>query len=372
MDTKISLLSDKPVRSPVLLLTYNRPAHTARVWAALREARPLRLWLSQDGPKTESAPDREKCSLVREIISAVDWPCEVRQFYREENAGCGTVVSSAIEWFLDEAGEGIILEDDVLPTPTFFRFCEKALESYRNEKDIASISGFTCLPMRIQGALSLSDDGEPILNAYLSKYFSMWGWATWRDRWEGYALNPDGDLLAKFHNLIPGISKNSLQEISHRNVLSSLQSVDTWDFQFEFHSWLHGRRHLVPTSNLTRNIGFDEEATHTKHESIFSNTDVICHDCVALPPSPFHEPDLDDFCHYLRIQDSRIVDTLLEENDLLRKTCEERLELIEFLHHEAGRLRELNDKLDIPLPSDKPATPLPSAFVNRVRRLLRF
>ena len=369
----MSLLSEEPVSAPVLLMAYNRPDHTARVWAAMREARPRRLWLSQDGPKPNDSSDREKCSRVREIIEEVDWPCEVQRFYREDNAGCGKAVSSAIGWFLDEAGEGIILEDDVLPNLTFFRFCELALEFYRDESDIATVSGFTALPPRLQETLSRSGEGEPLLNVYLSKHFSMWGWATWRDRWEGYVLNPEEKRLAEFERLIPEISRNSLQEISHRKVLESLQYIDTWDFQFEFHSWLHGRKHLAPTSSLTSNIGYDEEATHTKHESVYSDTDVTPHDHVVLTRPVVQEPDLDDICLNIRIADNRIVETILEENEMLRTTCEERLELIDSLHREANLMRSQKKKrARTPRPKKKTITHSPPSFSDRLRRFFRF
>ncbi len=371
METKISLLSEEPVQSPVLLMAYNRPDHIARVWSAVRESRPRRLWLAQDGPRPNDASDREKCSRVREIIEDVDWPCEVHRFYREENAGCGEAVSSAIDWFLDEADEGIILEDDVLPTRTFFRFCEVALEFYRNEADVATVAGFSPLPPRLQETLSRSGEGEPVLNVYLSQHFNMWGWATWRDRWEGYILHPDETRLAEFDRLIPAISRNPLQEISHRKVLESLQSVDTWDFQFEFHSWLHGRRHIAPTSSLTSNIGFDKEATHTRHESVFSDTNATPHDHVVLARPAVHEPDLDDICHYLRIEDSRIVETILEENEMLRTTCEERLNLIDSLHREANQMRTQKKKRSKTPRRTKPSAPPPSSYKDRLRRFFR-
>lgn len=181
----IPMASDSPALSPVLLLTFNRPSHTARVWQVIRAMRPRQLWLSQDGPRPYFPTDRERCQQVREIIENVDWPCEVHRLYRDENAGCGVAVSSAIEWFLEEAGEGIILEDDTVPDLSFFPYCETLLEQYRDDQRIASISGFCYLPERIQRALNQSGKDDRGVSIYLTRHFHMWGWATWRDRWTG-------------------------------------------------------------------------------------------------------------------------------------------------------------------------------------------
>ena len=260
---KTELQMNDSVDTPVLLIAFNRPGATAEVMAVLRAVRPRRLWLAQDGARGHELADKEKCAAVREILESVDWECDVKRLYREENVGCGVAVSEAISWFLADAGEGIILEDDTLPSRSFFPFCAAMLERCRDDDRVASISGDCFLPERMQDGLTAEAGGA--LGAYRSKYFNMWGWATWSDRWEGYSLKLDDRSAEDWDAVIERVHGATLEASVWRAILMALRSeiLDTWDFQFAFHSWARGRGHGVPTANLVTNLGFDSEATHT-------------------------------------------------------------------------------------------------------------
>src|SRR5262245_55441705 len=102
---------------PILLLVFNRPETTSRVFQAIRAVRPNKLYVAADGPRSDRAGEAERCVEVRRIATAVDWPCEMRTLFREENLGCRRAVSGAITWFFEQEEAGIILEDDCLPHP---------------------------------------------------------------------------------------------------------------------------------------------------------------------------------------------------------------------------------------------------------------
>ncbi len=132
-----------PLGTAVLFVVFNRPEPTARVFEAIRKARPPRLYVAADGPRDGREGEAEKVEAVRRIATNVDWPCEVKTLLRERNFGCRNAVSSAISWFFDNEEQGIILEDDCLPSQSFFWFCENLLDRYRCDTRIWQISGTT-------------------------------------------------------------------------------------------------------------------------------------------------------------------------------------------------------------------------------------
>ena len=109
------------------------------MFEAIRKAKPPRLYVAADGPR--ALGEREKCEQVRRIATQVDWDCDVKNFFRDKNLGCRVAVSSAIDWFFENEEEGIILEDDCLPSQSFFWFCEELLERYRLDMRIMAVSG---------------------------------------------------------------------------------------------------------------------------------------------------------------------------------------------------------------------------------------
>jgi len=168
-----------PPITPVLFLIFNRPNTTQKVFNAIRQAKPKQLFVAADGPRKGKEGEKEKYEQAREIIEQVDWNCEVRTLFREKNLGCKIAASSAIDWFFENVDEGIILEDDCLPSQSFFRFCQELLEYYRDDTRIMMISGNNFQFGKVRGEGSY----------YFSKYAHVWGWATWRRAWKHYDVN---------------------------------------------------------------------------------------------------------------------------------------------------------------------------------------
>ncbi|MEM9015372.1 MAG: nucleotide-diphospho-sugar transferase [Verrucomicrobiota bacterium] len=326
----VSLQSDAPVDAPVLFLTFNRPEQTAKVWEAIRCVKPRRLWISQDGPREDRPEDADACRAVREILEEVDWPCEVRRLYREENLGCGKAVSEALGWFLEEAGEGIILEDDIVPSPVFFRYCEALLERFRDDKSIGSIGGYSALPLKLQKALSRGEEGRPLINLYRGNGFSPWGWATWRDRLEGYALEPSQSRLEAWEEMVEARSGFPLRDFLTKRILKALRdgAADTWDYQLSFHFEENERFMISPMNNLVQNIGFGEGATHTKESSGSAGLMIHEIDQIGLPESIPPEPEIDQIAYAIGALNRSELESVTEEIRMLRETCEDRLERI--------------------------------------------
>lgn len=240
---------------PVLLLIFNRPDLTERVFARIREAAPRLLYVAADGPRADRLGEDAICRETREIVAKVDWDCEVFYLYRVENLGCKQAVSSAITWFFDNVESGIILEDDCLPDPSFFNFCSELLERYQDDARIGIVSGANFQSKTLRAKASHS--------YYFSNYAHIWGWATWRRVWSHYDANLvrwSGDLEAHA-NEIPIPRVRATLTTWMRNAQTG--ETDTWDYQLL--NLLISRRQfaVIPWVNLVTNIGFDERATHT-------------------------------------------------------------------------------------------------------------
>lgn len=239
---------------PILFLIFNRPETTKRVFKAIREVRPSRLFIAADGPRKDRMGEKEKCEETREITEKIDWPCKVERLYRESNLGCRKAVSEAISWFFGNVEEGIILEDDCLPDPSFFNYCETLLKRYRGNSQVVHISG-----NNFQNGVHR---GEKMASYYFSKYPHIWGWATWRRAWKKYSFGID--LNSKRFKKIER-EMNFWERIYWRSVFMSVKLgvLDTWDYQWVYTCWVNRGLAIVPNSNLVLNIGFDKSATHS-------------------------------------------------------------------------------------------------------------
>lgn len=252
------------LKTPVAFIVFNRPEQTRRVFAEIAKAKPPILLLIGDGPRVNRVGEAEKVMLTRQLISKVNWECEVLTNFSEINLGCKRRVSSGIDWVFSSVGEAIFLEDDCLPDPTFFRFCEEMLEYYRDDQRVGMISGDNFLNKRI----TIND------SYYFSRYFHIWGWASWRNRWvKDYDVSmKDWPNICEKSSLSKSIgyqvSDHYWQKIFDRVYQGK---IDTWDFQWTWANWKNQRVSIMPKENLISNIGFGQEATHTRRLSPLAN-----------------------------------------------------------------------------------------------------
>ena len=245
-----------PTRSAVLFLVFNRPDTTRQVFEAIRQAQPRRLYVAADGPRVGRVVEAGLCAEVRNAATRVDWPCEVKTLFRPDNLGCREAVSSAISWFFGQEDEGIVLEDDCLPDPSFFRFCDELLERYRDEPQVMCVSGVTFI----------SKVWEPAESYYFSRYVHIWGWASWRRAWRHYDVQMTRWRTGETPDLLQRVLPRSAQARDHWQQLFDRVStghIDTWDFQWVHACWSQGGVSCLPHVNLISNIGFGNEATHT-------------------------------------------------------------------------------------------------------------
>ena len=241
-------MSDVPT-APVLFIIFNRPAVTQTVFRAIRDAKPSQLFVAADGPRLYKAGEAALCEQTRQIIGQVDWECDVQTAFQEQNLGCKKAVSSAITWFFSQVEEGIILEDDCLPDPTFFSFCTELLNRYRANERIMHIGGITFQP---------DDERVDKASYYFSGFTPIWGWATWRRAWAHYNSDPTDNL--RNLRLEPPYFTDRQQWY-----IKQVQTgrMDTWDIQWLVAVRSRAGLSIIPAVSLIRNIGFGLDATHT-------------------------------------------------------------------------------------------------------------
>jgi hypothetical protein len=260
-------MADFQLTTPVAFLIFNRPDTTARVFEAIRQAKPPKLLVVADGPRPDRADDIEKCKAARAIIEGVDWDCEVLTNYSDLNLGCKNRVSSGLDWVFDTVEEAIILEDDCLPHPSFFRFCQELLDYYRDDERIASIIGcnFQFGHQRTK------------YSYYFSRYHFIWGWATWRRAWQHYDRDMSLFNEIKDDGFLRYIFQDTQQLRYWKEILQRTcdREIDTWDYQWILSCLLQNVLTITPNTNLVSNIGFGVEATHTKiSRSVLNNIPV--------------------------------------------------------------------------------------------------
>ena len=243
------------MRTPVIFLIFNRPQYTKRVFAEIAKAKPPKLLIVADGPRPDRPGEADKCAATREVLEHVDWECELLKNYSDINLGCRRRVASGISWVFEQVEEAIILEDDTLPHPTFFPFCEELLEKYRRDERVMHISGNNYQLGRRADAHSY----------YFSQYDHIWGWASWRRAWRHYDVEMKLWPRLRDTAWLSEILDDEAAARWWRHNLDQVwaSQVDTWDSQWVFTIWRQGALSITPDVNLVSNIGFGNNSTHT-------------------------------------------------------------------------------------------------------------
>lgn len=242
------------MKTPVAFLIFKRPEVTEKVFQAISQAKPPKLLVVADGPRHDRPGESEKCAATRAIIDRVDWDCEVLKNYSDVNLGCKQRVSSGLNWVFDTVEEAIILEDDCLPDPTFFQYCEELLNKYRDDKRIMTICGTNTL-------IEWQSDIQSYHFAYFS---SLWGWASWKRAWQYYDIEMKLWLNPQVQNRIRDVIANHQQYLKIKQFFDSAYSdrVDTWGYRWHFTRLSQSGLSIVPSVNLVSNFGATEGAAH--------------------------------------------------------------------------------------------------------------
>ena len=292
-----------PLNTPVLFLVFNRLNTTKQVFEAIRQAKPPRLYIAADGARETKEGEAEKVKAVRDyIISNIDWKCEVKTLFREQNYGCKMAVSGAIDWFFANEEMGIILEDDCLPSQSFFWFCEELLKRYKDDMRVGMISGDNFQKGRKRGESDY----------YFSIYNHIWGWASWANRWKDYDVNlkkfDDTKFIEELFN-----NKKTVEYWVKTFETMKKQLINTWDYQWTFTLWHNKQLTILPNINLIENVGFGVDATHTTAESEFANLKAYELELKTHPKDVKRDLEADKFTSKLMFEKKSLVERVVNK-----------------------------------------------------------
>ena len=239
--------------TPVALMIFNRPELTARTFEAIAQAKPEKLFVVADGPR--SPEESERCRQARAIIERVDWPCEVLTNFADTNLGCRRRISSGLDWVFSEVEEAIILEDDCVAALSFFSFCQELLEKYRHDERVMHIGG-----------CNFQDEDQTPYSYYFSRYLHVWGWATWRRAWELFDVN-----MSSWPETRTSIADLFDDDVERDYFVGAFElgfqgDDQIWDYMWSYACLAQSGLSVVPHVNLVSNIGWGVDATHTNQE----------------------------------------------------------------------------------------------------------
>jgi hypothetical protein len=234
------------LNTPVLFLTFNRIDTTKKVFQEIKKAKPKQLFLASDGPRNEN--EKKVVQEIRDyLLKNITWKCKVKTLFREKNLGCKYAVSSAINWFFENVEQGIILEDDCLPSQSFFRFCQEMLEKYKDDERIMQISGTNVeVKSKIQESY------------FFSRCFNAWGWATWKRAWKLYDVEMKDWKSSLSHSKKIRNKQFPFSDFYGRRIIRKIISgeLNTWDYQWIFYCLVNNSFSIIPKNNLITNLGF--------------------------------------------------------------------------------------------------------------------
>ena len=243
------------MKTPVLVISYKRKQGLKQVIESVKKYAPDRVYLFSDGPK-----NKQELALVSEVrdflLNEIDWNCEIKTNFSQVNLGCKYGPQTAISWFFENEDQGIILEDDTVPVPSFYPFVEKLLSKYKSDLRVWNIGGTN----------RLEEETEEVSDSYfLSRFAYTWGWATWADRWKSHlsqlpSFLEDSDNLRRSNTTHQAIVDNwvNMATVSYKDEL------DAWDYLWSLRVFMNHGLSVVPKNNLINYEGYGPEATHTK------------------------------------------------------------------------------------------------------------
>lgn len=254
-------MRESKIDVPVALVFFNRPEQFEKVFETVKKAAPSKLFLIQDGPRENNAKDIENIAKCREIVQNVDWECDVIADFSEENLGCGRRIFTGISRCFEQVDRLIILEDDCVPSDSFFPFCAEVLERYKDDQRVGMITGMNHL-----------NSFEKVDSDYFfANVGSIAGWATWKRSWDlmdydlsGVANDPNAmRLLWNHQKFFPTRNSAYSNVINKKKELDAGKKLTSWSTQFGVSQILNSLLIVVPKWNLMSNIGLTEESANS-------------------------------------------------------------------------------------------------------------
>jgi len=250
--------------APIVLFVFARPEHTRRTIEALKNnflADQSDLIIYSDAARNED--ERRRVESVRDIISKVSGFRSVSIIERDINNGLSKNICEGVADACNLYGRAIVIEDDIVTSPYFLAYMNKALDRYVNDKEIWHISGWN-YPV----------DTDGLGDAFFWRLMNCWGWATWADRWKYYSKDPDR-LISTWNKChIKRFNLDGFADFWGQIKGNQSGKIDTWAIFWYATIFEHNGLCLNPSKTLVQNIGVDlsgencGDAAHFTSESI--------------------------------------------------------------------------------------------------------
>lgn len=249
------------IKVPVLLVAFNRPDTTKKVFDKIRDVKPKKLYFAVDAPRDGHLQDEQNVAKVKQIIEQVDWKCEVKKNYAKKNQGCGPGPKNAISWVFESEDRAIILEDDCVPSLPFFNYCDELLERYKNDTRIWVISGNQFFEDAVNSTHSY----------FFVRYCASWGWATWKRCWDEMDLHMSKYPLIVEQDLYKAAFRTDKETVFFQNKFGRVYNNQNlkshiWDDQWGFTVTSNGGLCIIPNKNLVSNIGYSGTHANKKNK----------------------------------------------------------------------------------------------------------
>jgi len=254
-------MKDNSFETPaILIIAFNRPNTTEKLINAIRKSKPKKIFFAVDGPRKNNKDDEIKVAKVKKLLKKIDWKCKIKTHYGDKNLGCPIGGNTAIKWFFENVKEGIIFDDDCIPTEDFFRFCAEMLEKYRDDKRVMHISGY-----------NIKRKNKQTKSYYFSNYPYIWGWASWSRAYGKYDFEMKSYPEFKKKNCLKEVYPSFIERkyIKYLLDLAYKNPESSGDMQWIYAMISNGGLSIVPNKNLINYIGFEKNASNTKKEDSF-------------------------------------------------------------------------------------------------------
>ena len=233
----------------VLVIFFARPDTVSEVFESIRKARPSKLLLWQDGPRNDN--DMPGILACRDVFNSIDWECEVYRNYHNENMGCDPSTFRAQKWAFSLVDKCVVLEDDMVPSQSFYPYCKELLDKYEFDERVNHICGVNHL-----------EKADFCPNDYLFSFYGSGAWASWKrvaDGWdETYSFLDKNYYMKNLETKMPGLFKVAYDIALQRKSTG----FEWWETIIGFDCYLNNRLSIIPRVNLVTNIGVTEGATH--------------------------------------------------------------------------------------------------------------
>lgn len=277
-------MNDKNI--PVLFITFARPEYARQSFDAIKKAKPKKFYFYSNKARIDNPDEITRNNQVRALINEIDWDCDLKIFFRDEFVDIYTSLWSAFDWIFENEEQAILLEEDCVPSLSFFDFCEQLLPKYKEDWRVWFISGN-----------NFFDSYNPNGYDYIfSRMTFKYGWATWRSRWKKIERqNIPWEEMKRYklnHQLFP-VSKRKVEKMTKMQdkIYQSLSKYPAWDYTFYFSSIKEGAFGIIPSINLVSNIGHLGEHNKTKNELVHNKDILLSETFTIIKHPPFVVPD---------------------------------------------------------------------------------